>query len=51
MKKILLTMTLVGLLIAGCTEDFLERFPTSQIDESAAFSTPENAMAVSVRRI
>ncbi len=46
MKKIILTMTFVGLLIAGCTEDFLERFPTSQIDESAAFSTSENAMAV-----
>ena len=46
MKKIILTMTLVGLLIAGCSEDFLERFPTSQIDESAAFSTSENAMAV-----
>lgn len=46
MKKILLTLTIAGLLIAGCTEDFLEKFPTTQIDESAAFSTPENAMAV-----
>lgn len=46
MKKIFLALTFAGLLVAGCTEDFLERFPTTQIDESAAFSTPENAMAV-----
>ncbi|MBM3419974.1 MAG: RagB/SusD family nutrient uptake outer membrane protein [Bacteroidetes bacterium] len=46
MKKILLTLTIAGLLFAGCSEEFLERFPTTQIDESAAFSTPENAMAV-----
>lgn len=35
-----------GLLLTACTEDFLERYPTSEIDENAAFSTQENATAV-----
>ena len=37
---------MAGVLFAGCKEDFLELYPTTEIDENAAFSTPENAEAV-----
>jgi hypothetical protein len=46
MKKIVLTILMAGVLFAGCKEDFLELYPTTEIDENAAFSTPENAEAV-----
>lgn len=46
MKKILLIIFIVGLLFSACTEDFLELYPTTEIDENAAFSTEENAKAV-----
>ncbi|MGM0666756.1 MAG: RagB/SusD family nutrient uptake outer membrane protein [Bacteroidota bacterium] len=46
MKKILLIIFMVGVMFSGCTEDFLELYPTTEIDENAAFSNQENAMAV-----
>lgn len=46
MKKILLILFLVGAMFSGCTEDFLELYPTTEIDESAAFSNEQNANAV-----
>lgn len=45
MKKIILTIVLAGVFLAGCKEDFLEVYPKDQIDENAAFSSPQNAMA------
>lgn len=46
MKKIFLTMLLATVIFPGCKEDFLELYPTTEIDENAAFSTPQNAQAV-----
>jgi hypothetical protein len=45
MKKIFLIIILAGVFLTGCKEDFLELYPTNQIDENAAFSSPQNAMA------
>lgn len=45
MKKILLAIVLAGVILSGCKEEFLELYPTDQIDETAAFSSPQNAMA------
>ena len=45
MKKILLAIVLTGVILTGCKEEFLELYPTDQIDETAAFSSPQNAMA------
>ena len=46
MKKIFILFALAGIFFTGCKEEFLELYPTNQIDENAAFKTPENAMAV-----
>jgi hypothetical protein len=45
MKKIILAIVLTGVILTGCKEEFLELYPTDQIDETAAFSSPQNAMA------
>ena len=45
MKKILLILVLAGIFFTSCKEEFLELYPTNQIDENAAFSSPQNAMA------
>lgn len=45
MKKTLLAIILAGVFLTGCKEEFLELYPTNQIDENAAFSSPQNAMA------
>ena len=37
---------MLGVALSGCKEDFLELYPTTEIDENAAFSTQDNAMAV-----
>ena len=46
MKKILIFIVVLGVALSGCKEDFLELYPTTEIDENAAFSTQDNAMAV-----
>jgi hypothetical protein len=46
MKKILSIILLTLLFITGCKKDFLEYYPTSRVEDTKAFSTPENAMAV-----
>lgn len=46
MKKILSIILLTLLFIAGCKKDFLEYYPTDRVEDTKAFSTPENAMAV-----
>ncbi len=45
MKKLLIAVVLMGVFLTGCKEEFLELYPTDQIDENAAFSSPQNAMA------
>ncbi len=45
MKKTILAIILAGVFLTGCKEEFLELYPTNQIDENAAFSSPQNAMA------
>ena len=46
MKKIILSIVFTFVFIAGCNEDFLEYYPTDRVEDSQAFETPENAMAV-----
>lgn len=46
MKKILSIILLTLLFIAGCKKDFLEYYPTDRVEDTKAFSTSENAMAV-----
>ena len=46
MKKILLLIVFASVLIAGCKEEFLEYYPTDRVEDTQAFATPENAMAV-----
>lgn len=46
MKKIILSIVFTVVFIAGCNEDFLEYYPTDRVEDSQAFATPENAMAV-----
>ncbi len=46
MKKIFLVTLMLGILFTACKEDFLELYPTTEIDETAAFSTQDNANAV-----
>ncbi len=46
MKKILLIIFTLGVILSGCTEDFLELYPTGEISENDAFKNKENAYAV-----
>jgi hypothetical protein len=46
MKKILSIILLSLLLTGGCKKEFLEYYPTDRVEDTKAFSTPENAMAV-----
>lgn len=46
MKKILSIIILTIVFITGCKKDFLEYYPTNRVEDTKAFSTPENAMAV-----
>jgi hypothetical protein len=46
MKKILSIILLTTVFITGCKKDFLEYYPTDRVEDTKAFSTPENAMAV-----
>jgi hypothetical protein len=46
MKKIVSIIILTIVFMTGCKKDFLEYYPTNRLEDTKAFSTPENAMAV-----
>ncbi len=46
MKKIIFAIFIAGIILGGCRDEFLDRYPTTEIDESQAFDSIENAMAV-----
>jgi hypothetical protein len=46
MKKFISIIIVSLTLIPACKKDFLEYYPTDRVEDTKAFSTPENAMAV-----
>ncbi len=46
MRKILLLFVFLGVVLAGCKEEFLDVYPTTEIDENAAFESQDNSIAV-----
>ena len=51
MKKILLFLTLfTGMILAGCNDSFLEKYPVTSLTEENAFKSYDNFMKCSLIR-